>query len=241
MTRSKVHSSRWALSCLLPALVFFLAPAAEAVMISPVLVELTAKSPVAAVSLHNDSTKAMRFQVETLVWQQVEDQDHYEGTQDLLVVPPIADIAPGASQVFIISWRARGVGAGERAYRLMLEDITQDTSEPTGVLNLRFRHNLPVFAMPAGAARFAPHWRLCAAPVGKGCVRLDNAGNQRIRLYRLSVEGPGWRQEIRGGATVLAGAWTQWTFDLAPHYEGPIRVNAKVEGRVLNAELSAPP
>lgn len=209
-------------------------------MISPVLVELTAKNPVAAVKLHNDSAQVMRFQVETLTWRQVEDQDDYQNTQDLLVVPPIADIAPGASQVFIVSWRVRELGDIERAYRLMLEDITQNTSAQPGVLNLRFRHNLPVFAMPA-TARFAPRWRYCAAPVGKGCVRLDNAGNQRLRLHRLSVEGAGWQQEIRGGATVLAGAWKEWTFDLPAQNEGPLRVKARVEGRALTTDLGAPP
>lgn len=235
----KVHARRWTVPCLFTA-VLFGAPFAEAVVVSPVLVELTAQKPLAAVSLHNDSTRVMRFQAETLAWRQVEDQDVYEATQDLLVVPPIADIVPGASKVFIVSWRARAVGDAERAYRLMLEDITQDADGQTGVLNLRFRHNLPVFAMPAGATRFAPHWRLCAAPTGKACVRLDNAGNRRIRLYQLSVEGTGWRQEIRAAATVLAGAWAQWTFDLTPQHEGPLRVSARVEGRTLNAELGAP-
>jgi len=213
-------------------------PGAGAVMISPVLVDLSVQKPIVAVWVRNDSSKVMRFQVETLNWQQQGQQDIYEPTQDLLVVPPLVDIAAGATQVLTVSWRPRaGMGQGEHAYRLMIEDITGESDKRAGALELRFRHNLPVFAMPMVSARFAANWSQCVAPAGQGCVRLDNAGNQRIRVHQLTLEGRGWTQLVRGGATVLAGAWTQWFFDMAGHSIGPIHVRAKAEGMTLTAEI----
>ena len=192
----------------------FMSSPAIAVTISPILVELTPQKKVASIRVLNDSDESMTFQAETLSWQQTGGEDRYAQTQDLLVAPPIAQIAPGASQIFRVTLRKSAPLDAERAYRLVLEDITTQTSGLQGTVKLRFRHNLPLFATPSQSPVVNSTWRPCIAPADKACIELENKGNRHVRLSGVAIEGPGWRKDIPGGSTVLAGASRQWMFDL---------------------------
>ena len=228
----------WALCAL------FAVDTASAMGISPVLVELSPKYRVASVTLTNPSAQAKTFQAQTLSWHQQEAADHYAESGDLLVSPPIAQIGAGQTQVFRVVLRGASPAQAENAYRLILEDITDDTERrrDDAVVHMVLRFSLPVFAAPSATARPLPRWSLCAAAAGKACIRLDNEGNRRIRLSALNVEGQGWRQELPGGVTVLAGAWRQWTFDQAADTPGsPLRVSATSERGPLNADIIAAP
>lgn len=213
-----------------------LAGSAQAVTISPVLIELSSARRVVSVTIDNTSDQTMRFQAETLAWSQTGGADHYEATEDLMVVPPIADIAPQASQIFRVTLRRPLSGAVEQAYRLMLEDVSEVLDPKPGVVTMHFNHNLPVYVTPPGEPHTAPRWSHCAAAAGKGCVRLDNDGNRRIRFSELAVAGKGWQQPIQGGA-VLAGAWKQWLFDLPSGRGQPARITGKTEQGPLSADL----
>jgi len=237
----RLHRFSSASSCLLLVFLLLFEDCAEAVVISPVLIELTPQHPVVSVQLVNDSTETMTFQAETLKWRQVEDKDLYDETQDLLVAPPIAVIGAGAKQIFRITLRSPVANDGERAYRLFLEDVTEETSSKPGVLKFHFRHNLPVFAAPSSDAKIDQRWSQCAALAGKGCVRLDNHGNRRIRFSELTVAGEGWQQVInKSGVTVLTGAWKQWSFDLPSDRGQPVHITAKSEQGPISADISSP-
>lgn len=211
---------------------------ANTVSISPLLLDITPRQRVETVQLTNLSDKAITMQAEVLRWVQADGKESLEETEELLVVPPIAFIAAGEIQVFRVSLRGPFNGAGEKGYRLMLEDVTDETSTSTGNIAIHIRHNLPLFVTPAGDAISATRWSLCAAPAGKGCVRLDNDGNRRIRFFELTVAGTAWQQVVQGG-TVLAGAWKQWSFDLPPGRGQPARITAKTEQGAISADLHA--
>lgn len=187
---------------------------AAAVSISPILVELTVQKKVASIRVLNDSDESMMFQAETLSWQQTKGEDRYLQTQELLVAPPIAQIAPGESQIFRVTLRNSAPFGVERAYRLVFEDITTDISGQKGMVKLRFRHNLPLFVTPSQPAVASSVWRHCTAPLNMACIELENQGNRYVRLSGMVIEGPGWRKDVPGGSTVLAGASRQWMFDL---------------------------
>lgn len=187
---------------------------ATAVTISPIMVELTPQKKVASIRVLNDSDELMTFQAETLSWQQTGGEDRYLQTQELLVAPPIAQIEPRASQIFRVTLRNSAPFGAERAYRLVFEDITTDISGQQGMVKLRFRHNLPLFVTPSQSAVANSLWRHCIAPLNMACIELENQGNRYVRLSGMAIEGPGWRKDIPGGSTVLAGATRQWMFDL---------------------------
>ncbi|MFA5924296.1 MAG: fimbria/pilus periplasmic chaperone [Methylococcaceae bacterium] len=211
----------------------------QAITISPVLIELSPARRVVSVTISNPSDQAMSFQAETLTWSQPDGTNHYEPTDDLLVAPPIAEIPPQASQIFRVTLRQPLSGTVEQAYRLVLEDVSEELAPQPGVVAIRFKHNLPVYVTPPGETKAAPRWSRCAAAAGKGCVRLDNDSNRRLRVSELTVAGKDWQQKIPGGA-VLAGAWKQWNFDLASGRSQPDSITAKTEQGEISANLSAP-
>ena len=188
------------------------------------MVELSPEKRIASIQLYNDSAVAMVFQTEALSWQQTGGEDSYGQTQDLLVAPAIARIAPGATQIFRVTLRRAATVEVERAYRLLFEDITEVQSPQARTVTFRFRHNLPLFATPRQPAVVNSQWLRCTAPAGRACVRLQNQGNRRVRLSGVAVEGQGWRKEIKGGTTVLAGASRQWLFDLKADQPTALRV-----------------
>lgn len=231
------RSVGWALFSLLAA------NTASALGISPVLVELSPQSRVASVTLTNPSAQAKTFQAQTLSWHQQDAADQYEESGELLVSPSIAQIGAGQAQVFRVMLRGAAPTQTEKAYRLILEDITDESERPKGegMVYMLLRFNLPLFAAPSATARAVPRWSQCAAAAGQGCVRLDNDGNRRIRLSALNVQGQGLHKEIPGGVTVLAGAWHEWTFEQASDARLPWQISAQSEAGPLNAQVVVSP
>ena len=219
--------------------------AAFALGISPVLVELTPGKPVATVTIGNNSDASIVYQAESLVWRQIDGRDRYEETDDLVVVPPIAEVAAGGSQIFRVALRRPAAVQAERAYRLVLDNITEEKRpEEAKQSNVLFRisHNLPVFVASAGVPRVQPRMAPCAPPQGKACVRLDNDGNRRIKITGLVVEGGSdVRHDMKVLDIVLAGAWKQWTFDRPAGYAGTLTVHAETSAGPLTVVLPPPP
>jgi len=215
--------------------------AANAWSISPVLVELTPARRVASVSVSNTSDRAETLQAEVLSWQQKEGADQYTETDEPFVIPAIAEIAPGETQVFRVTLRGPPPSTVEYAYRLILEEITSedDINVTESAIKLRYRFSLPLFSSPSEANRTELHWSQCAAPANKGCVQLDNRGNRRIRLSNLTVAGDGWERTLPDGATVLAGSVKQWNFDPPSGRSQPTHVSAKSEQGAISADLPA--
>jgi fimbrial chaperone protein len=224
------------------AFVFFLfTNIVNAMSITPVLVELSPVRRVASVKISNSSDKSQTFQTELLSWRQLDGNNLYEKTDKLQVVPPIAEIPPGASQIFRVALRSKLPTGNEETYRLIFEDISENTETQTtqSVVNLRFRYDLPVFVTGSGKVGLKPRLGACATPGPSGCVRLDNEGDRFVLVKRLTVEGGTWRKEVDTGFRVLAGAWKQWTFDRPANYAGSLTVNAETSAGLLTIELPA--
>jgi fimbrial chaperone protein len=210
--------------------------------ISPVVVELSPRARAASVSVTNTSDRPIRYQSEVLAWTQRDGTDHHAPTRDLLVVPPIADIGPGATQVFRIAPRQRPPGP-ERAYRLVLEDITASQADEADGLSvaIRLRHSLPVFVAPSGGAARA-RLGACATNARTGCVRIHNDGERHVSVRSIGLQGTGWQVDNRMGASrVLAGAWMEWTLDVPPDAAGPLAARAETSAGALAAMPLGPP
>ena len=230
--------SQSSLGCWLLLVGILIVNSAHAVTISPVMIELSNAKRVVSVTISNPSDQPINFQAETLSWRQSDGNDHYEPTDELVVAPPIAQIPPKSKQIFRVAMRVPNLNNDERAYRLILEDVSEVSATQLGVVNIRFRHNLPVFVVPADEEKISLRWSKCSAPAGQGCVRLDNEGNRRIRFLELVVAGDGWQKTISGG-TVLSKSWKSWQFDLPGGQSQPVSIKAKtVNHGAISANLS---
>jgi fimbrial chaperone protein len=216
------------------------------VLISPVVVELGARQRAVAitVSLSSKATAPVMLQSEVLQWEQgLDGAARHQGSTDLVVAPPIAEIKPGESQVFRVALSGPRRHPGELAYRLILEDVSQAPPDnPAAGLSFKLRYDLPVLVAPAEPLRAAPRWLACAAKPGEACVRLSNGGNKRITLQSLAVEGAGWSRPVAAPGSVLAGADREWRVLLAPGQAGAaIGVAGTLRsGEPVQATLSSP-
>src|ERR1700682_2620746 len=99
----------------------------QALTISPVLVELSPDRRITSITLSNPADHPVSFQTQTLAWSQSDGTDVYTESDELIVVPPIAEIGAGESQIFRVTFRATPAPQ-ERAYRLIFEDVTEIVS-----------------------------------------------------------------------------------------------------------------
>jgi fimbrial chaperone protein len=216
------------------ALGCLLASAALSVTISPVKVVLSAASPVVTITVTNDADLPMIFQSQVLAWTQMNGEDHLEESTDLLVAPAIARIEPHGTQIFRVMQRYPTLAVAERAYRLVLDDIsaTESQGEISGV-NFVFSHRLPVFVAGTGEIGPKPQLVKCPNSPEPGCVRMENTGDQYVKVHSLTVSGRNWQQALWADNRILAGAWQQWTFATPPASAGRLRITAETSaGRV---------
>lgn len=216
--------------------------AASAMTISPVIVELTPARKVVSVTVTNPSDSAVSYQADVLAWTQPDGQDRLEESEDLMVVPPVATIAAGASQIFRVTPRTPP-GAHERAYRLILEDVTTELagSANSATVNIRVRHSLPVFVAAAGTPAVAVRVGQCAALAGQGCVRLHNDGERYVTARTLAIEAGAWHKDLAIATRLLAGAWREWRFDLPANVAGPLSVKVDTSAGTFAGALSPLP
>lgn len=212
------------------------------VQVNPVVIELAANQRAATVKISlSDTAKApIRLQAELLRWEQnIQGEDLTIPGNDLLVTPPIATIQPGETQLFRIAIRGTRSTPEEIAYRLIFEDIAEpsppasDNASPGGAsIDFRMRYDLPVMVAPTGKIINALRWKPCPAgnpaasraPV-EACVRLNNAGNRRVKVQNLMLAGDGWQQAmpLKDGINVLVGAEREWRVPLQPGQTGALR------------------
>lgn len=216
------------------------------VVISPVVLEVASPRKPVAVTVTNSGDRAVTFQTDALVWRQADGVDSFESTNELVVVPPIVEVAPNSSQVFRVMLRSPAPSPVERTYRLVLEDITEELAPVAGQASIAFKlsHSLPVMVAPAGKVLNVLRWKPCATGAATRpsavCIRLLNAGNRRVKFETLTVAGDGWQQELslKAGENVLAGAQREWIVPLANGQAGtPRSVQVRTaRGEALQAE-----
>ncbi len=178
--------------------------AAQALGVSPTLVEIAAGRRAAVISVTNTAATAVDIQVRPYDWRQVDGNDVLTDSSTLILAPAVATIPPGATQALRV---LVPTGAREREgeWRLILDQLPQPGGKG---LQIRLRLSLPVFA--AAHAGDAPdlNWRL----VG-GRLEVRNDGGRFARLNRLALrDDQGKETAINTGTTpyVLPGTTRSW-------------------------------
>jgi fimbrial chaperone protein len=192
-----------------------------AMLISPLVVQLSPARPVGEVRITNTGAEAMTIQSAAVRWTQSDGADRYADTAEVLVAPAIATLGPGATQIFRVA--ARGAPAdAERAYRLFLEDVTP--AKAGGGVQMRLRNNLPLFLEArngAGRPVVAP----CERPSKGVCLRVENQGDRRFKVTRVILQAGAQRREEPAATTVLAGSWRRLIYDV--DLSGPLTVTVE--------------
>ena len=207
------------IKCIIINLVFGLSlftlwmPLSHSVVISPVQLDLSRKSPVAGFTVTNDSAVTLTYQADVLSWTQIDGQDIQVATNDLIVTPPIVSIQPKGSQIFRIAFFKKSSHELEQSYRIVLDDISADVTEKSDTgLNFRFNHNLPVFYAPLTSID-SVIWSVCESQIaGKSCLQMENKGNRHSKIVKFTAFSASAEETSSLSKTLLAGSSSQWIY-----------------------------
>ena len=188
--------NRWPHRLILLLCLLWSAGLASRITISPTNLQLQPNVRATQLTLTNEGSEAVTFDLSLLAWTQAGGQDVLSGTQAVVVAPATVTLGPGASQTVRLA-RLGAPTLSELAYRLL---ITERPSQAPGVTT-RLQFSVPLFDGPPEAAgsttgASAPGTE---APVqvsvgADGQVTLSNPGRIHLRLNTLEVRrDTGWQ------------------------------------------------
>ena len=220
------------------ALSVALIPYANAVVVSPVQIDLSLKAPVGSFTVTNDSDVVLTYQSTALTWAQIDGQDVQVETQDLIVTPPIVSIKPKSAQVFRVALFKPSKSLIEQSYRIILEDISTDVSQKAeNGLSFRFNHNLPIFYAPLRITDLMIY-SICESPAaGKSCVLIENKGNRHAKIIQFTAASANLEEASTISKTILAGSSSQWIFSTMQGSENTSNIKLITNKGPLNLNL----
>jgi fimbrial chaperone protein len=157
--------------------------------VSPIRVEISAKSKSDAITVSNNGSSPLRIALELKRWtQDASGKDIYTSTPDELVYfPRQFELAPKKKQVVRIA-RKTAAGASEVAYRLYFNEqpnISADSSAE-GQLSMVVSFGVPIFIAPNNS-NVALTQTPARVEAGKLNFTLRNEGNVTQRLTRIQI------------------------------------------------------
>jgi fimbrial chaperone protein len=201
----------------------------------PVGLSLTARQDRQAITVTNQGNEPVVMQVEPVAWSQTGGEDQYTATQDLLVNPPLFNMAPGKSQIVRVGLRHAPPGGREVAYRLFLREVRSASASAAPVaagedadarqIRVLLELRLPVYVAPANVLP-AQQWRARRTPDGNITVEVVNTGNVhlvvaelKLRAVEASTDTPPLAA-LKASNTVLPGQSHHWELGPEPAASG---------------------
>jgi fimbrial chaperone protein len=205
---------------------------AQALSVVPVNVFISPGQQATSLTVTNQGSGETAIQIRAYAWNQKENADQLTPSTTVVVSPPIARIAPGATQVVRIILRQSPV-VKEDTYRILLDQIPPP-AEP-GVVHMVLRLSIPIFAKPTGRAFPDVQFHL-ERDAGQIYVVGFNPGymHEKIRDIVLSTKD-GRKLIAEAGASpyVLSGATRRW------HITLPDSLPTSIETLQLTAQSDA--
>lgn len=209
-----------------------LAAPTSAMAVSPLRIELPTGTNAETVMVRNTTATEMAVQLRLFAWSQSEGEDIYTPSSDLLVSPSIVSIPAGETQIVRVT-RKTGSAAGEKRFRLVVDQLPDPARGRPGVAQTRVRFVLPVFVDRDRAAPAEFAWKL-----SEGKLQLENTGGATARVVRIAVNADNGAEipvEQNALRYVLGSSAITWPIGDGCSL-GPVRVTAEIDGRTIHAE-----
>lgn len=196
------------------------ATASTGLRATPAWLTLTDTQASIQLTLGNTSDQPLLARVRLYRWLQANGQEQLLPTRDLVVSPPLIEVAPGTQQIVRVVRLQDTASTHEDSYRLIIDQLPRP--DIPGHQNL-LRYSTPVFASPAMPG--APLLRTrVVLQAGQPQLRIDNAGRSHARLADLAYrDSRGKRVAVAESLAgyVLPGQYRSWPLPArAEGYEG---------------------
>lgn len=197
---------------------FFCPAIAGTFEVNPIRVDLSPSSRTAALTVRNSGSDQVVVQISVMAWSQEQGRDLLNATEDILISPPIATIAPDREQIIRVGLRRAPDAKKELSYRLFLQEVPPPPKPGFQGLQVALRIGLPVFVGPReGPARALLTWdaQLRDSDVVK--LKMQNNGTGHIQVSDVELSLPSEQQPLAAHSSlvyVLPGQSHEWDLKL---------------------------
>ncbi len=242
-----------AFGAFLGAVVFSYPPPAGANIFSvnPIRIYLSSKSTSALLTVHNDSSEQLRFQVAVFAWDESPKAETLlTPTEDIIFFPALMTIAPGKERKIRIGTTIP-FPAQEKSYRIFVQELPPeqkpDPSKQAANISMLTRMAIPIFLVPESKR---PTEALEDLSVGDGkfLFSLKNTGNvhflaQKVQVQALPEKGAALIDKELPTWYVLAGRLRAYFVDVPKAVCSSIRsfhIRVELGDRVLEKTHATP-
>jgi fimbrial chaperone protein len=187
---------------------------AGAFSVTPVRIFMGLRDRAVAVTLVNEGDSTLTLQAELVQWRQdPQGQDRLEPTDDLVLSPPIIELAPQSRQVVRLARLSPPDLERQQTYRLIVREVPEiKNADQTGLqIPITLALSIPIFISPGKLQR---QLECHLHATGLEC---RNAGNSYVQLREaIALRGSRVLGRYEGGSYILPGAtktlsltWTQ--------------------------------
>lgn len=182
---------------------------AQSLSVLPVNVLFSPGQKATSLTVTNMGTVETAIQIRAYAWSQKDGDDQLTDSDAVVLSPPLARMAPGASQVIRLILRQPPQGR-EATYRILIDQIPPP-AEP-GIVHMVLRLSIPIFAQPA--TRAIPHVQFhTEIDVGKLFLVGINDGLSHEVIHDIVLstsDGRKLMEENGASPYILAGATRRW-------------------------------
>jgi fimbrial chaperone protein len=159
--------------------------------VAPMQLDLAAKTTSTLLTINNDTTRAIRFEVTAMKWEQDErgEMQLTPAGDQITFFPKIVSLAGGASRTIRIGTKAGSFGPTEKSYRIFVEELPDNSAaSERGTVAIRTKIGIPVFLQPARATATAEITAVTFEG-GRLVTRVRNTGTVHMIVDAVKMRG----------------------------------------------------
>lgn len=216
--------------------------------VDPIRVFLSASSPTALLTVRNDSTVRLRFQVTAFSWDESpRGEMKLQPTDEVVFFPALLSLDPGEARKVRVGTVAPAA-AQEKSYRIFVDELPSLQASQGGEVRILTRMGIPIFLRPQKLLAEG-HIESMGIQRGQFSFHVANKGNSHLLLRRIRVHAHGaegavlLEREIKGWY-ILAGGHREYQLDLPKNECGKIKVlsvEVETDEKTFKKDLPATP
>jgi fimbrial chaperone protein len=247
---TSLRSLARAAGCLCLVLLAPGAAMAASFTVSPTRVVLTPKETSALLTLRNESSETIRFQLSVFTWDQGPTGEmELKPTDEIVFFPKLVALVAREERKIRIGTSA-AFGASEKTYRIFVEELPPPgkTDQASSGVNMRTRMGIPIFLQPTAATTGGAVTGL-TLDHGRAIVRVENRGTLHFVTDSVHVTGTNGKgdnvfDKVINGWYILAGRAQSYELPLTPEEclaTVTLSVEVKVGETVMREQGPRPP
>ena len=192
---------------------------ASGLQVAPTTLTLQATQNAEGLWLSNTGNGPVTAQVRVYRWSQANGEDKEEPSRDVLVSPPMVQLAPSERQLIRVIRTGPPPANAEGAYRVVIDELPIPDAGPKKGVQFVLRYSVPVFMAPVGGTSLPQlNWKV-RRQGQQTELEVTNVGSTHAQVADLNFsDGRGRRTEVHAGLIgyVLPGSQMRWQVKTPP-------------------------